>query len=184
MAWLDFRRARASWSIRYRNSADLGPRRCPEIAARGHGNGQADRSHRRPRLPGSDRCRTERVPGQSEKHCECHRSVAAADCGSRPEKAVRLRIAQKSGARIRPRLCKSPPAGGTLSDLTASVIEALRPLIADPGLRRRFGSESRRKVVREFDLDYVNRRLLAELYRFPARREPPATALEQHLMSN
>jgi glycosyltransferase involved in cell wall biosynthesis len=62
----------------------------------------------------------------------------------------------------------------------AGVIEALRPLIADPGLRRRFGSESRRKVVREFDLDYVNRRLLAELYRFPARREPPATALEQH----
>jgi glycosyltransferase involved in cell wall biosynthesis len=62
----------------------------------------------------------------------------------------------------------------------AGVIEALRPLIADPGLRRRFGSESRRKVVREFDLDYVNRRLLAELYRFPARRQPPATALEQH----
>jgi glycosyltransferase involved in cell wall biosynthesis len=62
----------------------------------------------------------------------------------------------------------------------ANVIETLRLLIANPGLRRRFGSESRRKAVREFDLDYINRRLLAELYRFPTRNAPAAMALEQH----
>ncbi|HYL35402.1 MAG TPA: glycosyltransferase family 4 protein [Bryobacteraceae bacterium] len=62
----------------------------------------------------------------------------------------------------------------------AGVIEALRPLIADPGLRKRFGSESRKKAVREFDLEVVNRRLLAQLYRFPARLAAAAITAEQH----
>jgi N,N'-diacetylbacillosaminyl-diphospho-undecaprenol alpha-1,3-N-acetylgalactosaminyltransferase len=51
----------------------------------------------------------------------------------------------------------------------AGVLDALRGMIASPALREAFGAQSRRKAVREFDLDLVNRRLLSELYCFPGK---------------
>ena len=38
----------------------------------------------------------------------------------------------------------------------AAVVEALRGMIGSPALREAVGAQSRRKAVREFDLDLVN----------------------------
>jgi N,N'-diacetylbacillosaminyl-diphospho-undecaprenol alpha-1,3-N-acetylgalactosaminyltransferase len=51
----------------------------------------------------------------------------------------------------------------------AGVAEALRGMIDSPALREALGAHSRRKAVREFDLELVNGRLLSELYCFPGK---------------
>ena len=58
----------------------------------------------------------------------------------------------------------------------AAVVEALRGMIGSPALREALGAQSRRKAVREFDLDLVNGRLLSELYCFP--HKPTMDALK------